>query len=201
MVLVYKYRHPIKGYKLPWQIHRKLSIAGRWNRGIGLVPWRNPYFSCIFFAFSSWIISDYCIAKVNGSSTFFTAKAEVKFCTKFNRRRDFSLDYWTKPWLWNADNVAFYKMYPVIVHILLLFIRHDDGKVQTDFFVCHCIFAAHELIQIPDVPYNVTKLPAEYLTDFLGAVLFTFGKCKIVFSGAPTVIVIIVPTIIFDKRL
>lgn len=78
-------------------------------------------------------------------------------------------------------------MYFVIIHIFLLSIRHEDRQVQADLFICHGISATHKLIQIPDIPSNVTELLTERLPDLVCAALSAFGVGKAVFSGTPPV--------------
>ena len=67
----------------------------------------------------------------------------------------------------------------VIIHILLLFIQPDDGKIQTDILTCHGVSITHELFQIPESPFHICKLSS----DILCRVLSASGKCKILFSG------------------
>ena len=117
------------------------------------------------------------------ASISFTVKTQIKFCTKFNRGFYFPSDNRTKPRLRDAYNTMFHWVYFVIVHVLLLFIQRDDSQIQTNFFFCHRISVTHELLQIPDVSCDVTKLFAECLPDFLCTMFFTFGKCQIIFSG------------------
>ena len=117
-----------------------------------------------------------------------TVKAQVKFCTKFNGHFGFPPDDRTKPGLRNTYNAVFHGVYFVIIHILLLFIQRDDGQILGDLLlVFHGISVTHELFQMPDVPYHITKLSAEYLSDFLFTMFSAFGKCMVIFSGASPV--------------
>ena len=59
----------------------------------------------------------------------FAVKTEIKFCAKFNRCFDLPSDNRSKLWLRNAYNAMLYRMDSVIIHILLLFIQPDDGKI------------------------------------------------------------------------
>ena len=120
-------------------------------------------------------------------SVAFTVKAQVKLCSEFNSRSGLSPHDRPDPWLRDAHNTVFYGMYFVIIHIFLLSIQHEDRQVQADLFICHGISTAHKLIQIPDIPSNVTELLTERLPDLLCAVLSAFGVGKVVFSGTPPV--------------
>lgn len=59
----------------------------------------------------------------------FAVKAEIKFCTKFNRRFDLTSNNRLNPWLLNAYNAMLHRMDSIIIHILLLFMQLDDGKI------------------------------------------------------------------------
>ena len=88
----------------------------------------------------------------------FAVKAEIKFCTKFNRCFDLTSDDRPELWPRNTYNAMLLRMDSVIIHILLLFIQPDDGKIQTDILTCHGISITHELFQI-------AKLSAECAVD------------------------------------
>ena len=45
---------------------------------------------------------------------------------------DLTSDDRPEPWLRNAYDAMLHRMNSVIIHILLLFIQPDDGKIQTD---------------------------------------------------------------------
>ena len=76
-----------------------------------------------------------------------------------------------------------HRMDSVIIHIRLLFIQPDDGKIQTDILTCHGVSITHELFQIAKISFYVAKLSAECAADFLCRALPALSKCKILFSG------------------
>ena len=65
----------------------------------------------------------------------------------------------------------------VIIHIRLLFIQPDDGKIQTDILTCHGVSITHELFQIAKISFYVAKLSAECAADFLCRALPALSKC------------------------
>ena len=131
----------------------------------------------------------------------FAVKTEIKFCIKFNRCFDLASDDRPEPWLRNTYNAVLHRMNSVIIHILLLFIQPDDGKIQTDILTCHGITFTHELFQLAKISFYVAKLSAECTADFLCRVLPTLSKCKILFSGTFTVSSWQFKTITFTKTV
>ena len=125
----------------------------------------------------------------------------INFCTKFNRCFDLTSDDRPEPWLRNTYNPMLHRMDSVIIHILLLFIQPDDGKIQTDSLTCHGITITHELFQIAKISFYVAKLSAECTADFLCRVLPALSKCKILFSGTFTVSSWQLKTITFTKTI
>ena len=65
----------------------------------------------------------------------------------------------------------------VIIHIRLLFIQPDGGKIQTDILTCHGVSITHELFQIAKISFYVAKLSAECAADFLCRALPALSKC------------------------
>ncbi len=86
------------------------------------------------------------------------SKAEIEFCSEFNRYFYFSSDNRTPPRLSDAYNTVFHRRYFVIMHVLLPVVQSDNGQIQTDFSTCHGISVTHELHKAFDVSCDIIRL-------------------------------------------
>lgn len=80
-----------------------------------------------------------------------------------------SSDNRSKPRLWNAYNAMLHRMNSIIIHILLLFMKFDDSKIQVDILTWHSISITHELFRILEI-HRIKQQEANirYLNSFFG---------------------------------